>query len=90
MPKKGKLPKLLDVWSARIKQENPDLSLSQAVAIATAKAQKLGLLKKGTHELTKKGEQYSKKYYGKPLPMDLKKVYAKEKKKSKKKRKKKK
>ncbi|RLF64806.1 MAG: hypothetical protein DRN30_05030 [Thermoplasmata archaeon] len=88
MAKKGKLPKLLSWWGGRIKEENPELSLSQAIAIATAKAQELGLLKKGTHELTKKGEQYSKKYYGKPLPMDLKQVSQKEKKKKKTKKKK--
>ena len=76
----GKLPKLVEWWAAMIKKRNPRLTTPQAIAMAVAAAQRKGYLKKGSLTLTEKGRKESAKYYGKRLPLSIRRVYREDKK----------
>lgn len=51
------MPKLFDKYVAGIKRSNRRRKKLNPYAVATAALQKQGLMKKGTHKLTRKGRR---------------------------------
>ncbi len=57
----GKLPMIVERVAAAVKKSNPNYSKSTCIAIAIARLQELGYLKKGTVKLTEKGKKLTAK-----------------------------
>lgn len=70
---KDPTPEIIDHCAAAIVKEH-GYSKSKAYRICVGRYQDYHILKKHSMELTEKGKQMSKKHYGKPRAIDLKKV----------------